>query len=205
MMMGINQSYLIALLLASLTASCSSDCTTIPDEPLHLYEPLYDPKPPYRECAKLYSMLEAALLENSGNLYKLYDSFFPSSSVEPTYVQVQFTLHKMNESLMNAYSSFACWTSSIVLKSVDPNVLAAIQPNLLNLLLQTVGASELTNKNIAYGEQLDLDLLVNVTVSDQNSTTVDAVVQDFTLLVSAQINLLHFISKCTNRSTCKRL
>ena len=90
---------------------------------------------------------------------------------------------------MDAYNSSACWTSSVVLKSVDPNVLAAIQPNLLNLLLQTMGASELTNKVYIHGEQLSLDLLVNVTVSDQNSTTVDAVIQDFTLLVSAQIDL----------------
>ena len=200
MMVETNQNYLLALLLASLCASCTSDCTTTyPTD-----EPWYDHKPPYHECAKLYSMLEAALLENPGNLYKLYDSFFPSSGVEPTYVQVTFNLETPNE--IYPYRSYACWTSSIVLKSVDPGVLAAIQPSLLNQLLQTVGASELTNK-VGYGEQLSLDLLVNITVSDQNSTTVDAVVQDFTLLVSALINLLHThtVSKYTNRSTCKRL
>ena len=198
MMVETNQNYLFALLLASLCASCTSNCpTTYPTE-----EPLYNP---YHERAKLYSIFETALVENPGNLYKLYDSFFPSSGVEPTYVQVTFYLRKTpNESLTDAYSSYACWTSSIVLKSVDPAILAAIQPNLLNLLLQTVGASELTNK-VVYGEQLFLDLLVNITVSDQNCTTVDAVVQDFTLLVSALINLLHTVSKYTNRSTCKRL
>ena len=199
MMVETNQNYLLALLLASLCASCTSNCpTTYPtDEPLHN---------PFHECAKLYSILETALVENLDNLYKLYDSFFPSSGVEPTYVQVTFNLYKTpNESSTDAYSSCACWTSSIVLKSVNPVILAAIQPNLLNLLLQTVGASELTNK-LEYGEQLSLDLLVNVTVSDQNSI-VDAVLQDFTLLVSALINLLHThtVSKYTNRSTCKRL
>ena len=196
--MGINQCYLLALLMASLSASCTSNCpTTDPND-----ESLYDPEPPYHECANLYSLLEAALLENSGNLYKLYDSFFPSSGVEPTYVHVYFTLRKPKESLIDAYYSFGCWTSSIVLRSVDPGILAAIQPNLLNLLLQTVGASELTQKGyVLYGEQLSLDLLVNVTVSDQNFTTVDAVIQDFTVLVSAQINLHHFASKCTNKST----
>ena len=201
MMVETNQNYLLALLLASLCASCTSDCpTTYPTD-----EPRYDHKAPYHECANLYSILETALVENPGNLYKLYDSFFPSSGVEPTYVQVTFNLYKTpNESSTDAYSSHACWTSSIVLKSVDPAILAAIQPNLLNQLLQTVGASELTNK-LVYGEQLFLDLLVNITVSDQNSTTVDAVVQDFTLLVSALINLLHTVSKYTNRSTCKRL
>ena len=204
--MGINRSYLLALFMASLSASCTSDCTTTSPNDEPLYESLYDPKPPYHECAKLYSILEAALLENSGNLYKIYDSFFPSSGSEPTYVQVMFSLrNKLNGSWIHAFNSFACWTSSVVLKSVDPSVLAAIQPNLLNLLLQTVGASELTNKNIAYGERLDLDLLVNVTVSDYNMTTRNAVVQDFTLLVSAQINLLHFVNNCTNRSTSKRL
>ena len=197
MMMETNQNYLLALLLASLCASCTSNCPTTSTD-----EPLYNP---YHECAKLYSMLETALVENPGNLYKLYDSFFPSSGVEPTYVQVTFNLYKTpNESSTDAYSSYGCWTSSIVLKSVDPAILAAIQPNLLNQLLQTVGASELTNK-LVYGELLSLDLLVNITVSDQNSTTVDAVVQDFTLLVSALINLLHTVSKYTNRSTCKRL
>ena len=196
MMVETNQNYLLALLLASLCASCTSNCpTTYPtDEPLHN---------PFHECAKLYSILETALVENPDNLYKLYDSFFPSSGVEPTYVQVTFNLYKTpNESSTDAYSSYACWTSSIVLKSVNPVILASIQPHLLNLLLQTVGASELTK----YGEQLSLDLLVNITVSDQNSI-VDAVLQDFTLLVSALINLLHThtVSKYTNRSTCKRL
>ena len=178
MMVETNQNYLLALLLASLCASCTSNCPTTysTDESL------------YHECAKLYSILETALVENPGNLYKLYDSFFPSSGVEPTYVQVTFNLYKtLNESSTDAYSTHACWTSSIVFKSVNPTVLADIQPHLLNVLLQTVGASELT----VYGEQLSLDLLVNVTMSDQNSTTVDAVVQDFTLLVSALINLLH--------------
>ena len=197
MMVETNQNYLLALLLASLCVSCTSNCpTTYPtDESL------------YHECAKLYNILETALVENPGNLYKLYDSFFPSSGVEPTYVRVTFYLYKTpNESLTDAYSSYACWTSSIVFKSVNPTILADIQPTLLNVLLQTVGASELTNK-LVYGEQLSLDLLVNNTMSDQNSTTVDAVVQDFTLLVSALINLLHThtVSKYTNRSTCKRL
>jgi len=189
MMVETNQNYLLALLLASLCASCTSNCPTTysTDESLHN---------PYHECAKLYSILETVLVENPGNLYKLYDSFFPSSGVEPTYVQVTFNLYKTpNESSIHAYSSHACWTSSIVLKSVDPGILAAIQPNLLNQLLQTVGASELTNK-VVYGEQLSLDLLVNVTVSDQNSTIVDAVLQDFTLLVSALINLHASYSYC---------
>ena len=201
MMVEINQNYLLALLLASLCAFCTSNCpTTYPTD-----EPWYDHKAPYHECAKLYSILETALIENPGNLYKLYDSFFPSSGVEPTYVRVTLNLYKTpNESWTDAYSSHACWTSSIVFKSVNPTILADIQPTLLNVLLQTVGASELTNK-LVYGEQLSLDLLVNNTMSDQNSTTVDAVVQDFTLLVSALINLLHTVSKYTNRSTCKRL
>ena len=188
MMVETNQNYLLALLLASLCASCTSNCPTTSTD-----EPLYNP---YHECAKLYSILETALVENPGNLYKLYDSFFPSSGVEPTYVNVYFTLYKTpNESSIHAYSSYGCWTSSIVLKSVYPGILAAIQPNLLNQLLQTVGASELTNK-VVYGEQLSLGLLVNITVSDQNLTTVDAVLQDFTLLVSAQINLHASYSNC---------
>ena len=185
MMVETNQNYLLALLLVSLCVSCTSDCTTTyPTE-----EPLYDYKAPYHdECAKLYSMLETALVQNPDNLYRVYDIFFPSSGVEPTYVNVYFTLYKTpNESSIHAYYSFGCWTSSIVLKSVNPAILAAIQPNLLNLLLQTVGASELTNK-LVYGELLSLGLLVNITLSDLNPTTVNAVVQDFTLLVSAQIN-----------------
>ena len=91
-----------------------------------------------------------------------------------------------------------------MLKSVDPGILAAIQPNLLNQLLQTVGASELTNK-LEYDEQVNLGLQVNVTVSDQNYKTVDAVVQDFILLVSTQINLLHFVIEYTNRSIVEPL
>ena len=150
-------------------------------------------------------MLEAALVENPGNLYKLYDSFFPSSGVEPTYVQVTFNLYKTPNEIYS-YWSYACWTSSIVLKSVDPAILAAIQPNLLNQLLQTVGASELTNNGaseLVYGELLSFDLLVNITMSDQNSTIVDAVVQDFTLLVSAQIHCKSASYRCTQMAIDK--
>ena len=144
--------------------------------------------PPYDECAKLYSILEAALLENPGNLYKLYDSFFPSFGSEPIYALVNFNIHKFNESWPNEYYSSVCWTSSAVLRSVDPSVLASLQLSLLNLLVQTVGASELTTE-IVYGERLSLELIVNFTSDRLYFTPVDAVLQDFTLLVGAQFNL----------------
>ena len=119
------------------------------------------------------------LLESPGNLYKLYNNFFPSSGLEPTYVLVNFYLHKLNDSGQNEYYTSACWTSSIVLKSVAPTILASLQPNLLNLLLQTVDASELTTD----GEQLFLNFTMSNWYSD--ITTLDGVVQDFTLLVRA--------------------
>ena len=168
--MGINQGYLFAFLLVSLFASYTSNCPT-PD-PTSPYD-----GSTYHECAKLYSAIENALLESPGSLYKVYNNFFPSSGSEPTYVLVNVYLHKLNDS--GVFS--ACWTSSAVLKSVAPTVLASLQPNLLSLLLQTVGASELTTE-LVYGEQLFL----NFTISDWYSDlTTLGVVQDFTLLVRA--------------------
>ena len=123
--MEINQSYLFVFLLASLSASCTSDCPTT-----EFYGPAY------RQCTKLYDIFEAALIENRENLFKLHDNLFPSSSSEPPYAVVTF--------LFRHGEVQTCWTSSVLLRSVDPIILASLQLRLLNVLLQTVGVSELT-------------------------------------------------------------
>ena len=75
---------------------------------------------------------------------------------------------------------YTCWTSSLLLRSVDPFVLTTIQLELLNLLLQTVGVSELTGSSCV---QLTLELKVNFTENDQN--IINAVLQDLTAWVSS--------------------
>ena len=74
---------------------------------------------------------------------------------------------------------YTCWTSSLLLRSVDPFVLTTIQLELLNLLLQTVGASELTGSSCV---QLNLELKVNFTENDQN--IINEILQDLTAWVS---------------------
>ena len=170
--MRINQGYLLVLLLASLSASCTSDCPTT--EPYG--------QPAYDECTKLYSVFETALLSNSVNLFKLHDSLFPRSSSEPTYAMIAFH-SKGEECYRYSYYSptskcyYSCWTSSLLLRSVEPSVLTSIQLQLLNGLLQTVGASELTDSCV----QLDLELKVNFTETDHEP---DEVLQDLTAWVS---------------------
>ena len=56
--MSINKSYLLVLLLTILFTSCNSNCPTTTIAAYH-------------SCSKLYSMLEAALLENQVNLFQL--------------------------------------------------------------------------------------------------------------------------------------
>ena len=88
--------------------------------------------------------------------------------------------HNLNGSGSNLYySNSTCWTSSALLKSVNP-VLASLQPYLISILLLLAGA---------YGQtaQLSLDLKVNLTESDYNNTISD-VLQDLTPWVSAQSN-----------------
>ena len=170
--MRINQGYLLVLLLASLSASCTSDCPTT--EPYG--------QPAYDECTKLYSVFETALLSNSVNLFKLHDSLFPRSSSEPTYAMIAFH-SKGEECYRYSYYSptskcyYSCWTSSLLLRSVEPSVLTSIQLQLLNGLLQTVGASELTDSCV----QLDLELKVNFTETDHEP---NEVLQDLTAWVS---------------------
>ena len=170
--MRINQGYLLVLLLASLSASCTSDCPTT--EPYG--------QPAYDECTKLYSVFETALLNNSVNLFKLHDILFPRSSSEPTYAMVAFH-SKGEECYRYSYYSptskcyYSCWTSSLLLRSVEPSVLTSIQLQLLNGLLQTVGASELTDSCV----QLDLELKVNFTETDHEP---NEVLQDLTAWVS---------------------
>ena len=182
MKMRINQGYLLVLLLASLSASYTSDCPiTKPNG-----QPLYD------ECGKLYRILEAALLENQGNLYQLHDSFFPSSSSEPIYAKVTYNLkrgfddHDCNSYYYNGYYCndcySTCWTSSVLLRSVDPIVLTGLQLQLLNVLLETVGVSDLT-AYYSYGAQLCLEL--NVTELNSDIYIRNAVLQELTSWVSA--------------------
>ena len=148
--MEINQGYLLVLLLASLSPSYTSGCPTTE---------LYD------ECAKLYNILEAALLKNPGNLYQLHDSFFPSSSSEPIYASVTYNFKRGSDgnssrdcACTSCYSN--CWTSSVLLRSVHPDVLTGLQVHLLNVLLETVGASDLTGTYYSYGAHLCLELNV---------------------------------------------
>ena len=169
--MVINQGYLFVLLLVSLSASCTSDCPT--SEPYG--------QPAYDECTKLYSKFETALLNNSVNLFKLRDILFPRSTLEPTYVMAVF--HSKGAEcyryLYNPECYYTCWTSSLLLRSVEPSVVTVIQLQLLNYLLQTVGASELTGSSCV---QLDLELKVNFTENDQN--IINEMLQDLTAWVS---------------------
>ena len=114
--MRTNQSYPFILLLVSFSASCTSDCSTRVTRPSYLPA---QPQPAYDECAKLHSILERGLFENPGTLYQLYDILFPLHGFEPTYILVKY---KLNDSVYND-----CWTSSGLLRSVDPSVLSSLQ------------------------------------------------------------------------------
>ena len=79
-----------------------------------------------------------------------------------------------------------CWTSSLLLKSVDPSVLSILQLQLLNILLQTVGASELTGSCAHLG----LELKVNFTVSDdKHKDMIKEIVQDLASRISALLGI----------------
>ena len=169
--MGINQSYLFVLLLASLSTLCTSDCPTT--APASINQPA---QTPYQECAKLYAVLEAALLENPGNLYQLHYRFFPISSIEPLYALVSFKLNDQHN---------LCWTSSVVLSSVDPSITASFQVLLLNILLPIDTSGQ--RAGVTY-MQLSIKP-ANFTESDypDYNTTIDAVLQDLTSLVSIRL------------------
>ena len=163
--MGTNQIYLFVLLLASLSASCTSDCLNLkPYSERHSHK-----------CAKLYNMLKRALLASPENLYQLQSYFFPSSSSEPIYVQVMFALNKR--------SHYTCWTSSVLLKSVDPTVLSFLQLELLNVLLATEDPSANLFNVFVYNE-VSLNLTVNSTLSDYSPNITNAVLQELTSWVS---------------------
>ena len=165
MKMRINQGYLFVFLLASLSAHCTSDCpTTEPYGPAYA-QPLYD------KCAKLYNILERALLENPGNLYQLHDILLPNSGREPVYVVVSYELNE------EQYPNF-CWTSSALLRSVDPSKLASPQLYLMNLQLLHFGIHGLIIKHDTY---LSINLKVNLTEFD---ATINDVLQELTASVS---------------------
>ena len=159
------QSCLLVLLLVSLSASYTSDC---PNSELH-------GQPAYDKCTKLYSMLEAALLENRVNLFKLFGSFFPHFSSEPTYAMVSYTVNGERCYNNSEKCYYTCWTSSALLGSVDLSVLVSLQLQLLNAIGTVVVDSF---------ESLFIELRVNFTESDYDYATINAVLQDLTSLVS---------------------
>ena len=163
--MKTTKSCLLVLLLASLSASYTSDCPT--SEPYG--------QPAYDKCTKLYSILEAALLKNQVNLFKLFGSFFPHFSSEPTYAMVSYTVN--GEGCYNNSEKCyeTCWTSSALLGSVDLSVLVSLQLQLLNGI-GTVAVDGF--------ESLFIELRVNFTESDYDYATINAVLQDLTSLVS---------------------
>ena len=115
-------------------------------------------------------MLETALLANPENLYKLQYFFFPSSSSEPIYARVTFAL--------NEHYHQTCWTSSVLLKSLDPTVLTFLQIQFLNLLF------ELENPSTGFGNaELFFNLKVNSTESGY-SRYINSTLQEFTSWVS---------------------
>ena len=160
--MRTNQSYLFILLLASLSTSCTSDCL---NTDYYLPFPFFAKR--YHECAKLYIMLETALLANPENLYQLQDSFFPSSSSEPIYALVTFAL--------NEHDHQTCWTSSLLLKSLDPSVLSYLQIQFLHILEDP--STEFDNAKLFF------NLTVNSTVSDY-SHYINSTLQELTSWVS---------------------
>ena len=184
--MGTNQIYLFVLLLASLSASCTSDCLNLkPHSERHSHK-----------CAKLYNMLKRALLASPENLYQLQSYFFPSSSSEPIYVQVMFALNKR--------SHYTCWTSSVLLKSVEPTVLSDLQLELLNILLATEDPSANFLTVPLYNEvHVSLNLTVNSTLSDYSPNITNAVLQELTSWVSIlecwiqTVCAFHYISEYT--------
>lgn len=176
--MRINQGYFFVL-LAFLSATCTSDCPT--KTPYSLAQPAYD------ECTKLYSILETELLNNSVNLFKLHDILFPRSSSEPNYAMATFHSKVEEYCWYNPDKCYhTCWTSSLLLRSVDPSVLTTIQLQLLNVLLQTVGATELTDSCV----RIDLELNINFTETDYKSNNmITEVLQDLTAWVSILLYL----------------
>lgn len=177
--MRISQSCLLVLLLASLTVSCSSKCPTSDDPSLPAYR-----QPGYHECTKLYSVFEAGLINNQDNLFQLHDTFFPSSSSEPTFAKVSFFMEEINKRVALCCPG-TCWTSSRLLKSVNPSVLSTLQLQLLNLLLQTVGATELTGLCVHLDFELKGKLNFEVAYTEHFDMMYE-ILQDLTSWVSGQ-------------------
>ena len=184
--MGINQSYLFVFLLGSLSTSCTSKCPMSDDPSLPAYR-----QPGYLECAKLYSEYETALVGNQDNLFQLHENFFPSSSSEPTFAKVSFYIQGNGLALCCLGT---CWTSSRLLKCVNPSVLSTFQLQLLNLLVQTVGASELTGSCV----HLDFELKGNFTIPFfKHSDMIYKTLQDLTSWVSGRARVSAYTFQLT--------
>ena len=98
-------------------------------------------------CNMLYQQMEAALLKEPENLYKLRQTFFPNSQAEPTVVGVVFSLHLnnvsselcsddgMNSSLDSLHlPQKFFWSSSVVIAALNPRILELFTPELLYLI-----------------------------------------------------------------------
>ena len=82
-----------------------------------------------------------------------------------------------------------CWTSSALLGSVHPSVLASLQQWLINGLLSPTDGLLSSPYRLTIRHDLSINLKVNFTESDYPdfNTTISAVLQELTSWVSIQL------------------
>lgn len=136
-----NNIYFAVFLLSTLYAVCSFYC---PSSQLS-----------YEDCSRYYSEVEAALLKDQLNRYKLQEEFFPSLHSAPLYGFVHYTNVTDDQDFWHFCYS---WSSSVLLGYINPTTLSTLQLQLMELLFATTGVYYLSNLYSYFDEVIDAEL-----------------------------------------------
>lgn len=129
-----------------------------------------------RDCHKIYTVLEEALISNTDNLYTLQEVFFSSEHRPPSMLKINYH----TETAVNNVSVGAMvWSRSSLFKYVSPYVFLICEPTIIAIAFNTINAQLIP-------VEIDLFLSVNTSLLPQNISNIE-------------IEAIHALSTITSR------
>ena len=118
-----------------------------------------------RDCHKIYTVLEEALISDADNLYTLQEVFFSSEYRPPSMLKIDYHI----ETAVNngsVYIGAMIWSRSSLFKYVSPFVFFICEPAIIALAFEAIHVQLIP-------VEIDLFLSVNTTLLPQNISNID--------------------------------
>ena len=113
-----------------------------------------------RDCHKIYTVLEEALISNTDNLYTLQEVFFSSEHHPPSMLNINYHI-EIPPIAVNNLSVAMVWSRSSLFKYVSPFVFLICEPAVLAIAFDAINAQLMP-------VEVDLSLSVDASLLQQN-------------------------------------